>query len=132
VDGITLNYTRAPPVIRKVSSITHRGAYLNAVSNILVWAMPHHPVYLWTLADVPLQWWCFPWTIAAMAGTNVCLRRVEAARSSMPFANTRVSHYCGAPIVHATLINAASELKSRHSASVCTRWCRGGAARGDA
>ena len=50
--------------------------------------------------------WCFPGAMAANVGTNVCLRRVEATRIFAPFAQHRVTHYCGAPIVHAALINA--------------------------
>jgi len=111
-DGITLNYTSGTTGNPKGVVYHHRGAYLNAVSNILVWAMPHHPVYLWTLPMFHCNGWCFPWTIAAMAGTNVCLRRVEAAAIFNAIREHKVSHYCGAPIVHATLINAASELKS--------------------
>jgi fatty-acyl-CoA synthase len=78
-DAIALNYTSGTTGDPKGVVYHHRGAYLNAVSNILVWALPHHPVYLWTLPMFHCNGWCFPWTMAAMAGTNVCLRRVEAA-----------------------------------------------------
>jgi fatty-acyl-CoA synthase len=56
----------------------HRGAATNAISNILEWDMPKHAVYLWTLPMFHCNGWCFPWTVAARAGVNVCLRRVEA------------------------------------------------------
>ncbi len=111
-DAITLNYTSGTTGNPKGVVYHHRGAYLNAVSNILVWAMPHHPVYLWTLPMFHCNGWCFPWTIAAMAGTNVCLRRVEAAAIFNAIREYKVSHYCGAPIVHATLVNAPSEMKT--------------------
>jgi fatty-acyl-CoA synthase len=110
-DAIALNYTSGTTGDPKGVVYSHRGAYTNAVSNVLVWAMPHHPVYLWTLPMFHCNGWCFPWTIAAMAGTHVCLRRVEAAAVFEAIRRHRVTHYCGAPIVHALLINAPEEMK---------------------
>jgi len=89
----------------------HRGAYLNGVGNILVWGMPHHSVYLWTLPMFHCNGWCFPWTMAANAGTNVCLRRVDAEMIFRLIKQHRVTHYCGAPVVHQMLINAPEEMK---------------------
>ncbi|HUN93226.1 MAG TPA: acyl-CoA synthetase [Burkholderiaceae bacterium] len=111
-DAIALNYTSGTTGNPKGVVYHHRGAYLNAVSNILVWAMPQHPVYLWTLPMFHCNGWCFPWTVAAMAGVNVCLRRVEAKAVLDAIRAHRVTHYCGAPIVHAMLVNAAPELKA--------------------
>ena len=110
-DAISLNYTSGTTGNPKGVVYHHRGAYLNAVSNILVWALPHHPVYLWTLPMFHCNGWCFPWTVAAMAGTNVCLRRVEAAAIFDAIRAHRVTHYCGAPIVHSALVNAPAELR---------------------
>ena len=110
-DAIALNYTSGTTGNPKGVVYHHRGAYLNAVSNILVWAMPQHPVYLWTLPMFHCNGWCFPWTIAAMAGTHVCLRKVDAALIFDLMREHRVSHYCGAPIVHSMLINAPESLK---------------------
>jgi fatty-acyl-CoA synthase len=73
--------------------------------------MPHHSVYLWTLPMFHCNGWCFPWTMAANAGTNICLRKVEAATIFQLIKEHRITHYCGAPIVHQTLINAPDELK---------------------
>jgi fatty-acyl-CoA synthase len=89
----------------------HRGAYSNAVCNIVTWSMPQHAVYLWTLPMFHCNGWTFPWTMAANAGTNVCLRRVEAKPIFDLIKKHRVTHYCGAPIVHSMLVNAPDELK---------------------
>ncbi len=110
-DAVALNYTSGTTGNPKGVVYHHRGAYLNAVSNILVWAMPHHPVYLWTLPMFHCNGWCFPWTVAAMVGTHVCLRKVEAAAIFDAIRTHGVTHYCGAPIVHALLVNAPQDLK---------------------
>jgi fatty-acyl-CoA synthase len=105
-DAIALNYTSGTTGNPKGVVYHHRGAYLNAVSNIMAWALPHHPVYLWTLPMFHCNGWCFPWTVTAMAGTHVCLRRVEAETIFAAFADHGVTHLCGAPIVLGMLINA--------------------------
>jgi len=110
-DAISLNYTSGTTGDPKGVVYHHRGAYLNAVSNILVWALPQHPVYLWTLPMFHCNGWCFPWTIAAMAGTHVCLRRVEAKAVFDRIREHRVTHYCGAPIVHSMLLDAPQDLR---------------------
>jgi len=84
----------------------HRGAYLNAVSNILAGNLGQHPVYLWTLPMFHCNGWCFPWTIAAAAGVNVCLRKVDPGKIFELIPKHGVTHMCGAPIVYNTLINA--------------------------
>ncbi len=110
-DAIALNYTSGTTGNPKGVVYSHRGAYTNAVSNVLVWAMPHHPIYLWTLPMFHCNGWCFPWTIAAMAGTHVCLRKVEAQAIFDAIREHKVTHYCGAPIVHSLLISAPDEMK---------------------
>ena len=117
--AIALGYTSGTTGNPKGVVTHHRGAYLNALGNIITWAMPHHAVYLWTLPMFHCNGWCFPWTIAANAGTNVCLRKVEAAPILNAIREHQVSHYCGAPIVHQTLITAPEELKKgiRHKVS---------------
>ena len=111
-DAIALNYTSGTTGNPKGVVYHHRGAATNAVSNILEWDMPKHAVYLWTLPMFHCNGWCFPWTVAARAGVNVCLRRVEAKAIFDAIRQHGVTHYCGAPIVHGLLVNAPAELKA--------------------
>jgi fatty-acyl-CoA synthase len=110
-EAISLNYTSGTTGNPKGVVYHHRGAYLNGVGNILVWGMPHHAVYLWTLPMFHCNGWCFPWTMAANAGTSVCLRKVEPGLIFDLIKKHKVTHYCGAPIVHQMLINAPEEMK---------------------
>jgi fatty-acyl-CoA synthase len=110
-DAIALNYTSGTTGNPKGVVYHHRGAAINAVSNILEWDLPKHAVYLWTLPMFHCNGWCFPWTIAARAGINVCLRKVEAKAMADAIREYGVTHYCGAPIVHGLLVNAPAELK---------------------
>jgi len=110
-NAIALNYTSGTTGNPKGVVYHHRGAYLNAICNIVTWGMPHHAVYLWTLPMFHCNGWCFPWTMAANAGTNVCLRKVEAKPVFDAIREHGVTHYCGAPIVHSTLINADPALR---------------------
>ncbi len=107
--AISLNYTSGTTGEPKGVVYHHRGAYLNAVSNIVGWNMAHHPVYLWTLPMFHCNGWCFPWSIAAVAGTNVCLRRVNAANIFNAIADHRVTHFCGAPIVLNFVVDATDD-----------------------
>src|SRR5437879_4956976 len=109
--AISLNYTSGTTADPKGVVYHHRGAYLNGIGNILQWGMPRHSVYLWTLPMFHCNGWCFPWTMAANAGTNVCLRKVEAKLVFDAIREHGVTHYCGAPIVHSTLINADPALR---------------------
>ncbi|HEY1459974.1 MAG TPA: acyl-CoA synthetase [Casimicrobiaceae bacterium] len=111
-NAISLNYTSGTTGNPKGVVYHHRGAYLNALSNIIDWGMPRHAVYLWTLPMFHCNGWCFAWTIAALAGVNVCLRRVEPKAVFDSIREYKVSHYCGAPIVHAMLINAPVEMRA--------------------
>ncbi|HWS13568.1 MAG TPA: acyl-CoA synthetase, partial [Rhodocyclaceae bacterium] len=108
-DAISLNYTSGTTGNPKGVVYHHRGAYLNALSNIVSWGMPPHAVYLWTLPMFHCNGWCFPWTMAANAGTNVCLRRVDPRLILEAIRAHRVTHYCGAPIVHSLIANAPEE-----------------------
>ncbi len=110
-DAIALNYTSGTTGNPKGVVYHHRGAATNAISNVLEWDLPKHAVYLWTLPMFHCNGWCFPWTIAARAGVNVCLRRVEAQAIFDAIRNHGVTHYCGAPIVHGLLVNAPDAMK---------------------
>ncbi|QID17654.1 acyl-CoA synthetase [Nitrogeniibacter mangrovi] len=110
-DAIALNYTSGTTGNPKGVVYHHRGAYLNAASNIISWGMPQHAVYLWTLPMFHCNGWCFPWTMAANAGINVCLRKVDPALIFELIRRHKVTHMCGAPIVYGMLINAPEPLR---------------------
>ncbi|MBV8250515.1 MAG: acyl-CoA synthetase, partial [Comamonas sp.] len=110
-NAIALNYTSGTTGNPKGVVYHHRGAHNNAISNVLEWDMPKHAVYLWTLPMFHCNGWCFPWTVAARAAVNVCLRRVEAQAIFDAIRNHGVTHYCGAPIVHSLLVNAPTAMK---------------------
>jgi fatty-acyl-CoA synthase len=107
--AISLNYTSGTTGRPKGVVYHHRGAYLNAIGDILVWNMGLHPTYLWTLPMFHCNGWCFPWGIALQAGTQVCLRRVEPGAIYAAIADHKVTHLCGAPVVMGMLINATRE-----------------------
>ena len=111
-DAIALNYTSGTTGNPKGVVYHHRGAATNAISNILEWDMPKHAAYLWTLPMFHCNGWCFPWTVAARAGVNVCLRKVDAQAMFDAMRDQGVTHYCGAPIVHGLLVNAPAAMKA--------------------
>jgi fatty-acyl-CoA synthase len=117
-DAIALNYTSGTTGNPKGVVYHHRGSAMNAISNVLEWDMPKHPVYLWTLPMFHCNGWCFPWTVAVRAGVNVCLRKVEAQAIFDAMRTHGVTHYCGAPIVHGLLVNSPAEMKSGIPAGV--------------
>lgn len=110
-EAIALNYTSGTTGKPKGVVYHHRGATLNAVSNILDWDMPKHPMYLWTLPLFHCNGWCFPWTIAERAGVNVCLRQIDAELILQLIAKHKVTHYCAAPVVHNMIAGGKQEYK---------------------
>jgi fatty-acyl-CoA synthase len=110
-DAIAVSYTSGTTGNPKGVVTHHRGAYLNAVCNAATWSMPHFPTYLWTLPMFHCNGWCFPWTVAMLAGTQVCLRKVETRAILEAMRAHGVDHYCAAPIVHNLLINAQAALR---------------------
>jgi len=116
--AISLNYTSGTTGDPKGVVYHHRGAYLNAISMALCWDMSGHPVYLWTLPMFHCNGWCFPWTLAAVTGTSVCLRHVRDEAIFNAIKAHQVTHFCGAPVVLNTLVNARDELKQGISQTV--------------
>ncbi|MCW5632405.1 MAG: acyl-CoA synthetase [Rubrivivax sp.] len=110
-DAIAVSYTSGTTGDPKGVVTHHRGAYLNAVCNAVTWTMPHFPRYLWTLPMFHCNGWCFPWTVAMLGGTHVCLRRVEAEAILGAMREHGVDHYCAAPIVHNLIVNAPAEMR---------------------
>ncbi|MBU3031870.1 acyl-CoA synthetase [Paracoccus marinaquae] len=120
-DAISLNYTSGTTGDPKGVVYHHRGAALNAMSNIMTWGMGQHSHYLWTLPMFHCNGWCFPWTIAANAGLCVCLRAVRPEPIFQLIRDEKVTHFCGAPIVLQMLVNAPDALKDfTHEVKVMT------------
>jgi len=116
-DAIAVSYTSGTTGDPKGVVTHHRGAYLNAVCHSSTWTMPHFPVYLWTLPMFHCNGWCFPWTVAMLGGTHVCLRRVDAAHILRAIVDHKADHYCAAPIVHNLILAAPESLRQgiKHS-----------------
>ncbi|PHQ71954.1 MAG: acyl-CoA synthetase [Sneathiella sp.] len=111
--AISLNYTSGTTGDPKGVVFHHRGAYLAAMGNVISWTLPKHPTYLWTLPMFHCNGWCFPWTITAVGGTHICLRKVEATAMYDAMQRFQVDHMCGAPIVLSMLINTTDENKAK-------------------
>jgi len=125
-EPIALNYTSGTTGNPKGVVYHHRGALLNALGNAITLGLDRHSVYLWTLPMFHCNGWTHSWAVTAVAGTHVCLRRVEPAPIFAAIAEHRVTHLCGAPIVLNLLVHAPDEVKRRfdHVVEVAT----GGAA----
>ena len=121
-DAISLNYTSGTTGNPKGVVYHHRGAALNSLGNITAWAMPQRPTYLWTLPMFHCNGWCFPWTVTALAGTHICLRRTEPGPIYQSIIDHQVTHMCGAPIVMGMLVNASSQEQKTlpHSVKILT------------
>jgi fatty-acyl-CoA synthase len=117
-DPIALNYTSGTTGRPKGVVYHHRGTFLEACGNVMAWAMPPHPVYLWTLPMFHCNGWCFPWSVTAMMGTHVCLRAVEPKQIFDLIVEHRVTHMCGAPTVLGMLISAPQEQRRKFSGVV--------------
>jgi fatty-acyl-CoA synthase len=125
-DPIALNYTSGTTGNPKGVVYHHRGAFLNAIGNAITFGLDRHSVYLWTLPMFHCNGWTYPWAVTAVAGTHVCLRRVDPEPIFAAIADHRVTHLCGAPIVLNLLVHAPEEVKRQfdHVVEVAT----GGAA----
>ena len=107
--ALSLNYTSGTTGNPKGVVYSHRGAYMNSIGNAMAWDLNQGPTYLWTLPMFHCNGWCFPWTIAAYGGTNVCLRNVSAKEIYNAIAEHKINHFCGAPIVLGMVVNAAKK-----------------------
>src|SRR5262244_2995039 len=110
---IALNYTSGTTGNPKGVVFHHRGTWVMTIGQILSWHIPPGAVYLWTLPIFHANGWCFPWAINAMAGTHVCLRRVDPALTFRLIAEHRVTNLVGAPTVLNMLVNAPAEARRR-------------------
>jgi fatty-acyl-CoA synthase len=117
-NAISLNYTSGTTGNPKGVVYHHRGAALMCYANTLATGMGRHPVYLWTLPMFHCNGWCFTWSLAAVAGTHVCLRKVAAGSIYDAIAEHKVTHLCGAPIVMSTLLNAKTDERRAFSHKV--------------
>jgi fatty-acyl-CoA synthase len=111
--AIALNYTSGTTGNPKGVVYHHRGAYLNALGNAITFGLDRHSVYLWTLPMFHCNGWTYTWGVTAVAGTHVCLRRVDPAPIFAAIAEHRVTHLCGAPIVLNMLVHAPDAVKRR-------------------
>ena len=108
-DAISLSYTSGTTGNPKGVVYHHRGAYINAASNIIACGMTPRATYLWTLPLFHCNGWCFAWTMAANGGTNICLRKVDPELIYQLIAEHQVDYFCGAPIVLSMLINTPKD-----------------------
>ena len=115
-NAISLNYTSGTTGNPKGVVFSHRGAALSAYGNATQWPIGVHPIYLWTLPMFHCNGWCFPWTLALVAGTSICLRRVGAKTIFDALVDHNVTHMCGAPIIMQFIIAATPDERRRSRA----------------
>ncbi len=119
-ETISINYTSGTTGRPKGVMYTYRGAYLSALGNIIEMGMNYETKYLWTLPMFHCNGWTLPWAVTAIAGTHVCLRKVEPARVWELFESEGITHYCAAPTVQIGIVNddAARRLDTEVTAAV--------------
>ena len=116
--SLCLLYTSGTTGDPKGAVYSHRGAYLQALGNALMFGLSFDSVYLWTLPMFHCSGWSYPWAVVAVGGTQVCLRKVEPAAIFELIARHRVTHLCGAPIVLNMLAQAPAEQRTAFSHTV--------------
>ena len=125
-EAIALNYTSGTTGNPKGVVFHHRGAFLNAMGNAMMFGLNRDSVYLWTLPMFHCNGWTYTWAVTAVAGTHVCPRRIDPAVIFSLIKERRITHMCGAPVVLGMLIHAPEEAKQKwdHTVEIAT----GGAA----
>ena len=116
--ALALNYTSGTTGNPKGVVFHHRGAFLNALGNAMTFGLNRDSVYLWTLPMFHCNGWTFTWAVTAVAGTHVCLRRVDPALIFPAIRDQGVTHMCGAPIVLSMLIHARTEVKVKFDRTI--------------
>ena len=116
--AICLNYTSGTTGNPKGVVFHHRGAYINALGNSLVFQLDSNSVYLWTLPMFHCNGWTFTWAVTAVSGTHVCLRKVEPKAIFPSIRDNGITHLCGAPIVLNMLVHAPEEVKIKFDKTV--------------
>ncbi len=119
-ESITLNYTSGTTGDPKGVLYHHRGAHLMCFNNQMVWKMGYHPIYLWTLPMFHCNGWCFPWTIVALAGTQICTNKFDGKEILKLIDKYSVTHLCGAPIVLQMIIENKKRKKTKHIVNIMT------------
>ncbi|HUE25590.1 MAG TPA: AMP-binding protein, partial [Solirubrobacteraceae bacterium] len=104
-EAISINYTSGTTGSPKGAVYHHRGAYLNALGEVIETRLTSASVCLWTLPMFHCNGWCFPWAVTAVGGRHVCLRKVDPARIWGLIEREAVTHYNAAPTVQTSLIN---------------------------
>ena len=119
-DSISLNYTSGTTGNPKGVLYHHRGAHLMCFNNQMVWKMGYHPIYLWTLPMFHCNGWCFPWTIVALAGTQICTNKFDGKEIMKLINKNKVTHLCGAPIILQMIIDNKKLKKIEKKINVMT------------
>ncbi|KAE8656339.1 putative acyl-activating enzyme 10 [Hibiscus syriacus] len=107
-DPMVLNYTSGTTSSPKGVVHCHRGIFITTVSSLVDWSVPHHPVFLWTLPMFHANGWCYTWGMAAVGGTNVCLRKFDGTIIYNLIKRHHVTHICGAPVVLNMVVSSTS------------------------
>eukprot|EP00607_Mallomonas_marina_P002340 CAMPEP_0182425160 /NCGR_PEP_ID=MMETSP1167-20130531/11516_1 /TAXON_ID=2988 /ORGANISM="Mallomonas Sp, Strain CCMP3275" /LENGTH=408 /DNA_ID=CAMNT_0024605597 /DNA_START=587 /DNA_END=1810 /DNA_ORIENTATION=+ len=119
-ETIALNYTSGTTGLPKGVVYHHRGAYLNALGNIIEWNMEKHPQYLWIVPMFHCNGWCFPWSLAATAGTSYMLRSVQPDKLFHIIQKYKVQYLAGAPVTMNIMLSYPHRFKFTHKIQMWT------------